>query len=125
MIPINKRKIGVCILLSIVTFGFYITYWACLLVENTRAIQKNDSSCTGEILCLVCVLFYSLFWWFTRGKIVRDKFAEHGYSAIGNEITYLILSICGLAIVSMAIMQNDFNSLHSESTQQIQQSALK
>ena len=125
MIPIDKRKIGVCILLSIVTFGIYQIYWEYLLVKNTRAIQKDESSCTGEMLCLVFVPFYTLFWWFTRGKIVKDKFAEHGYSAIGNEIAYLILSIFGLSIVSMAIMQNDFNSLKSESTQSIQRSALK
>ena len=123
MIPIDKRKIGVCILLSIVTFGIYQIYWEYLLVKNTRAIQKDESSCTGEMLCLVFVPFYTLFWWFTRGKIVKDKFAEHGYSAIGNEIAYLILSIFGLSIVSMAIMQNDFNSLKSESTQSIQRSA--
>ena len=46
-----------------------------------------------------------------------DKFAEHGYTASGNETAYLILGIFGLAIVSMAIMQNDFNSLSFESTQ--------
>ncbi len=125
MIPVNKRKIGICVLLSIVTFGIYQIYWEYLLVKNTRAIQKDDSSCTGEMLCLVFVPFYSLFWWFTRGKIVKDKFAEHGYSAIGNEIAYLILSIFCLAIVSMAIMQNDFNSLRSESTQSIQRSTVE
>ena len=122
MIPINKRKIGVCILFSIVTFGIYQIYWEYLLVKNTRAIQKDESSCTAEMLCLVFVPFYYLFWWFTRGKIVKDKFAEHGYSSIGNEIAYLILGIFGFSIVSMAIMQNDFNSLKFESTQSIQRS---
>ena len=123
MIPINKRKIGVCILLSIVTFGIYQIYWEYLLVINTRTIQKDESNCTGEMLCLLFVPFYSLFWWFTRGKIVKDKFAEHSYSTIDSEIAYLVLGIFGLAIVSMAIMQNDFNSLKSESTHSIQRSA--
>lgn len=125
MIPINKRKIGVCILLSIVTLGIYTIYWEYLLIQNTRAIQKKESSCTGELLCLVFVPFYSIYWWFTRGKIVKDRFAEHGYSAIGNEILYLIFSVIGLAIVSMAIMQNDFNSLKSESAPTVQQSTEK
>ena len=132
---INKRKIGVCILLSIVTLGIYQIYWEYLLVKNTKAIRKDESSCTGEMLCLIFVPFYSLFWWFTRGKIVKDEFTKQGYSAIGNEIAYLILGIFGLGIVSMAIMQNDFNSLPSESTpsestlsessQSIQRSATK
>ena len=124
MIPINKRKIWVSILLSIVTFGIYQIYWQYLLVKNIRAIQKDESSCTGEMLCLILIPFYFLFWWFTRGKIVKDKFAEHGYTASGNETAYLILGIFGLAIVSMAIMQNDFNSICSESTRSIQISTI-
>ncbi len=120
---INKRNIATSILLSIVTFGIYFIYWEYLLVKNTRAIKKDDSSCTGEMLCLIFVPFYSLYWWFTRGKILKDDFANHGYSATGNEIAYLVLGIFGLSIVSMAIMQNDFNSLPSESTKSNQQSA--
>ena len=114
MIPINKRNIGTSILLSIVTFGIYLIYWEYLLVKNVRAIKKDNSSCTGEMLCLIFVPFYSIYWWFTRGKLVKDEFASHGYTATGNEIAYLVLGLFGLEIVSMAIMQNDFNSLPSE-----------
>ena len=119
MIPINKRKIGLCILLSFITFGLYQIYWEYLLVKNTRAIQKNEANCIGEMLCLIFVPFYVLFWWITRGKMVKDKFAEHGYSTVGNEVIYLILSVFGLSLVSMAIMQNDFNSLASERVETI------
>ena len=114
MIPVNKRKVGVCILLSFLTLGIYKIYWAFLLIENTRAVKEDKSSCTGEFLCLLFVPFYSLFWWFTRGKLVKYEFAGHGYKTVGNKIAYLILSIFGLDIISMAVMQNDFNSLPSE-----------
>ncbi|MBQ9413553.1 MAG: DUF4234 domain-containing protein [Clostridia bacterium] len=119
-IDVYKQKIVPCILLSIVTLGIYRIYWTYLLVKNMRSAQENKSSCTKEMLCLVFVPYYSLYWWITRGKILKNKFAENGYTAHGNEITYLILSIFGLEIVSMAIMQNDFNSLPSESAQSIQ-----
>lgn len=122
MVPINKRMIGTCIALSIVTFGIYFIYWEYLLVKNTRAIQKDGSSCTGEMLCLVLVPFYNLYWWFTRGKTVNEKLSKHGYTAKGNEIAYLVLGIFGLNIISAAIMQNDFNSLKSESTHSNQRS---
>lgn len=125
MIPIYKRSIGICIALSIITFGIYFIYWEYLLVKNTRAIQKNDSSCTGEMLCLVLVPFYHLYWWFTHGKIVKDMLTKHGYSVSSNEMAYLVLEICGLNIVSAAIMQNDFNSLKSETTQPNQQNTKK
>ncbi|MGM9598233.1 MAG: energy-coupled thiamine transporter ThiT [Eubacteriales bacterium] len=125
MISINKRKISSCIILSLITLGIYQIYWEYLLVKNTRAIKKDESSCTGEMLCLIFVPFYSFYWWFTRGKIVKDSCAEYGCSATGNEIAYLILNLFGLSIVSMAIMQNDFNSLPSESTNSVQRSAEK
>ena len=90
-------------------------------------IKKDNSSCTGEMLCLIFVPFCSIYWWFTRGKLVKDEFASHGYTATGNEIAYLVLGLFCLGIVSMAIMQNDFNSLPSEvadaSTQSNQRSA--
>ena len=114
MIQINKRSIGVCILLSIITFGIYGIYWLYLLVKNTRSIQKNTTSCTGEMLCLIFVPFYSLYWWYTRGEKVKQEFSQHNYASTGNGIVYLILAIFGLSIVSMAIMQSDFNSLKSE-----------
>ena len=114
MIQINKRSIGICILLSIITCGIYGIYWMYLLVKNTRSIQKNTDKCTGEMLCLIFVPFYSLYWWYTRGEKVRQGFAEHNYNATGGGVAYLALAIFGLSIVSMAIMQSDFNSLKSE-----------
>lgn len=111
----RKRKIFNCILFSILTLGIYYIYWEYLLVKNTRAVQKIDKSCAGEIMCLLFIPFYSLFWWLSRGKIVKDKFTEHGYSTYGNENAYLMLGIFGLSVVSMSIMQNDFNSLPTKS----------
>ena len=114
MIQINKRSISMCILLSIITCGIYGIYWMYLLVKNTRSIQKNTDNCKGEMLCLIFVPFYSLYWWYTRGEKVRQGFAEHAYNATGGGVVYLVLVILGLSIVSMAIMQSDFNSLKSE-----------
>ena len=124
MIQINKRNTAKCILLSIITLGIYGIYWLYLLVKNIRSIQKNTASCTGEMLCLIFVPFYSLYWWYTRGEKVKQEFSQHNYSSTGNGIVYLILAIFGLSIVSMAIMQSDFNSLKSE-THSEQRSTLK
>jgi len=111
VIKINKRSIVGCILLSIITLGIYGIYWMYLLVKNTRSIQKDTYSCTEEVLCLIFVPFYSIYWWYTRGKKVKQSFKENKYTAKGNGVLYLVLAILGLNIVSMAIMQSDFNSL--------------
>jgi len=114
VIQINKRKIGMCILLSIVTLGIYEIYWMYLLVKNNRSLKGNTESCTGEMLCLMFVPFYSLYWWYTRGTRMKYEFVKYKHNASGSGILYLILELLGLGIVSMAIMQNDFNSLKSE-----------
>ena len=118
-VPIIKRKIITSIILSIFSFGFYYIYWVCLLVTNTRAIKNNKSSYTSEILCLIFVPFYSIYWWYTRGIIVEAYMAKQGFFAKGNRFAYLIFSLLGLEIISAAIMQYDFNSLPSINTQQI------
>ena len=112
---INKRSIVTSILLSIITLGIYKIYWKYLLVKNTKTIKNDDSKCTKEMLCLIFVPLYCLYWWISRGKLIQDEFAKLGYSPIGNQIIYLILDLFGLEILSMAILQNDFNALPSES----------
>ena len=76
MIPINKRNIATSIILSFVTLGIYLIYWEYLLVKNIRVIKKDESSCTGEMLCLIFVPFYAVYWWYTRGKTVKEEFAK-------------------------------------------------
>ena len=119
MIPIYKRKIISCIFLSIITLGIYKIYWMYLLVKNTRAMQGDTSKCTKEMLCLLFVPFYSLFWWVTRGHIVSQTFAEHGCSPAGDKNTYLLLNLVGLGFLARAIMQYNFNSLSIEVAQEL------
>ena len=119
MIHVHKRKIWICVLLSIITFGIYYVYWQYLLLKNVKAINKDETKCTKEMLCLIFVPLYPIYWWFTRGKIVRDRAAEAGCSVAGNENAYLLLNIFKLNIISMAIMQNDFNSLPVQFAQEI------
>lgn len=118
MIEINKRSVGMCILLSIVTFGLYNLYWMYLLIRNTRSVQNESSDCAGEFLCYLFVPFYAIYWWYTRGKRVRSAFERYNQHSKTEEIVYLILTIFGLTLVSMAIMQSDFNSFEIQTVQE-------
>ena len=112
---INKKNISECVILSVVTLGIYGIYWQYLLVKNIYSIQRNTNSCAEELLCLIFVPFYSIYWWYTRGEDVKQKLTDQNYNPRSNSIAYLILAIFGLNIISMAIMQGDFNSLISNS----------
>lgn len=98
-------------MLSIITGGIYAIYWMYLLVKNVRALKQDNSSCTGEMLCLLFVPFYALYWWYTRGNDVKSLLDARDYHISSTGTLYLVLSIFGLGIVAMAIMQNDFNAL--------------
>lgn len=111
MIRINRRDIVTCIVLSFLTFGLYAVYWEYLLIKNTKAIKNDPSGCAGEMFGLIFVPLYSIYWWYMRGKAVRDEFEKQGVAVSGNELAYLILRLFGLHLISMAIMQNDFNTL--------------
>lgn len=110
---ISKRSIGMSILLSFLTVGVYLIYWEYKLVKNVKALKNDTSGCAGEMLCLLFVPFYSYYWWYTRGKTVKEEFSARSLSCSGNETAYLLLFIFGLGLIAVAIMQNDFNSIPS------------
>ena len=113
------------IFLSLLTLGIYSFYWKYLLVKNVRAIKNDNSSCTGEMLCLIFVPFYSIYWWVTRGEIVRVEFSRCGLSTCSHEVLFGVLAFFWLEIIAMIIMQNDFNTLPTDSTHSVQQSPKK
>ena len=119
MVRVYKNKVAELVFYSIISFGLYQIVWLYMLVKNTRAIKKDDSNCLGEMLCLMLVPFYPLYWWYTRGKYVREKFNEHGFYFRGNEKLCLVFAVFGLSIVPMAIMQNNFNRSHYKSADPI------
>ena len=110
-IIVEKRNIVSCIILSFITFGIYYIYWKYLLVKNSRILKNDKSDSFGELFCFAFIPFYPYFWWITRGKSTREILTSQGYSINTNEVIFLILAIFGLEIVSMSIMQSDFNSL--------------
>ncbi|MBR0144869.1 MAG: DUF4234 domain-containing protein [Clostridia bacterium] len=116
MIPVYKRKIAPAIVFSFLTGGLWTLFWEYLLLKNTRAVKGDPSSPTGEYLCLILVPLYSWYWLYTRGETVAREFRKRGYPVTGNGKLYLLLGIFGLAIVALAIMQHDFNSLPSAKT---------
>ncbi len=108
---VNQRSIGMAIFMSIITLGIYGIYWYYLLVQNVRVITGSQKGCGGEVACIMFVPFYSLYWWYTRGETVKNEFTKRRYNVSISGAIALVLSLFGLGIIAMAIMQNDFNSL--------------
>lgn len=111
MRTIIKKNILTSIVISILTMGLYAIYWEYLTVKNIRAMKKDDAYLIEEYLCVMFVPFYSIYWWYTRGRYATAELTARGYAVTGNETVYLVLAIFGLNIVSLAILQKNLNAL--------------
>ena len=108
---VRRLKIGLSIFLSILTLGIYAIYWQYVLVKNTKILLKDETGCAKEMICLIFLPFYPLFWWFTKGETLKKTLLSMDVDALGGGWIYTLLGMFGLYIVSMSILQNDFNAL--------------
>lgn len=102
--PITTR-----VVLSFLTYGIYTLCWKYQLVKRTRTMQGDDKGHFLEWLCLVCIPFYAVYWWYSRGKRIKIALTAQGQSSHGKAWWYVALWLCGLEIVALAVMQRDMN----------------
>ncbi len=106
----TPRKIYVSILLSVFTLGGYLIYWKYNLLKNVKTVTSHARRIRTELLLMLFVPFYALYWWYTRGNAVHHALAGQGYPKARRGKTYLLLSCFGLEIICAALMQRDFNT---------------
>lgn len=103
---IRQRNVALCIVLTIVTCGLYSLYWMYCLHQDVSTLSNTQTSAGKAILLMLLTCgIYMFFWMYQQGKLIEQK--RHGSQAV----VYLILSIFGLSLVSLAIMQSDVNQL--------------
>ena len=80
---------------------------------NTAAGETNATSgIVVFLLSLVTCNIYSWYWFYKAGELVnRASGARGGTQDQNRGILYLILSIIGLNIISMALIQDELNKL--------------
>ncbi|MBQ6906080.1 MAG: DUF4234 domain-containing protein [Clostridia bacterium] len=105
---IKKRNIVTAIILSIITCGIYMIYWAIMLAKE--AVSVNDSNDNGLVEILLMIFLPFLGFFLAEQKLAKGCAAK-GIAHNDNSILYLILGIVGLSIVNFAMMQNDLNKI--------------
>lgn len=108
---LKKKSIAGCVILVLITFGFYGVYWKYTLCKKIKILNHDESSCFGEMLCLYLVPFYSFYWAYNRGYKMMDAASKRGVRIANNSTLYLILDILLLNLVVMIIMQSELNNL--------------
>ena len=105
----KEENIAKNVILTIITFGVYGYIWLYRMSRNIKCLNNDKSSSTGELLCLLFVPFYMLYWVYTRAKAIKTQADCRNIQISDGATLYLILSLLGLNIVSIALMQNDLN----------------
>lgn len=105
---IQKRNIGTCIVLSIVTCGIYQIYWAVKVASE--AVKVKDEMDDGLLEILLSVFFAPLGLFLAEKKLYEGATAK-GLALADNSIIYLIISLFCMPIIALALMQNDLNKL--------------
>lgn len=114
---IQKRSIGLCIVLTIVTCGIYGLYWLYCLAEDVNLATARPNAPSGGLVLLLSIVtcgIYSLYWLYRAGDDLDRQRVNQGQLAGHLGILYLVLAILGFSIVSYALMQSELNEYAAE-----------
>ncbi len=105
---IEKRNIGTCVILSIVTCGIYGIVWAVKMLKE--AVQIKDETDDGLVEILLGIFLCPV------GFFMAEKKFNEGCQAKGiphedRSILYIVLGFIGLGIVDFIMMQSDLNKV--------------
>ncbi|TCK90557.1 uncharacterized protein DUF4234 [Natranaerovirga hydrolytica] len=110
----EKRSIGVAILLSLVTCGIYSMYWMYALSKDLIEYngEVGESAGTELLLSIITCGLYFIYWCYKMGQRIYDAEVKSNVAHPNDDsVMYLILGIFGFGIIAMAIMQSKTNAL--------------
>lgn len=114
---IQKRSIGLCIVLTIVTCGIYGLYWLYCLAEDVNLATARPNAPSGGLVLLLTIVtcdIYGLYWLYRAGDDLDRQRVNQGQAAGHLGILYLLLGIFGFGIISYALMQSELNEYAAE-----------
>lgn len=108
---IKERSIVTSIILSIVTCGIYGIIWFIGITDDVATINDDKDFSGGKafLFSLLTCGIYNIYWSYKIGKSISEAKAKNGIPSSDNSVLYLILSICGLGIVTYCLAQDELN----------------
>ena len=107
-----QRSIVVCILLTIVTCGFYSIYWMIKLNDELNDVAGKPEATSGGMVFLFTLItcgIYGYYWYYKMGENVDAVKTSKGLASSNTGIIYLVLGLFGFGIVNYCLMQDTLN----------------
>ena len=111
---LERKNIVTCIILSIVTCGFYGIYWLYCIISDINTISGDPDSMSPIVVILLSFVtcgIYLLFWVYKAGALLDQKAVESGRASESRAMIYLILTLFFLGIVTCVLMQDSINTI--------------
>ncbi len=118
----QQRSILMVILLTIVTCGIYYFYWFYQTTKELTEYSEDYRLSPGLsiVLTIVTCGFYQIYWWDRIADIFISAQQKAKYPRLNdNKILFVVLTLFGLDIINMAILQSDMNQLWEKADQTI------
>lgn len=110
---IQKRNIGLCIFLTIITCGIYGIIWFIMMTDDVRTFRKGDTV-SGGLAFLYSLLtcgIYGLYWNYKMARELYEGEVEAGMPVSDNSVICILLAVFQLSIISWCIIQNELNKI--------------
>ena len=112
--PYFKRGVIRSVALSALTLGVYNIYWLYKTVKAQRALKGYTRGGALELLCLLFVPFYFLYWWYSRGEATKAELEACRSEYKLGGVVFLLASIPFGGVISLALMQRALNIIPEE-----------
>ena len=107
---VTQENIVKNVVLGVITLGIYWFIWWYRVCRRVRLIEGKDPACGTELVCIMFVPFYVIYWFYTRGQRLSDSSKRFGIFIKDSSVLYIVLAIFGLSIVSFILIQTELNT---------------
>jgi hypothetical protein len=110
---LQQKNIALYVVLSIVTCGIFGLYWYYTIATDIYNTNNNISTTPIVTLLLNIVTgsIYGVYVYYKWGQALKETCDEKGIPGEDRAVLYLVLSIFGLGIINMALIQSDINQM--------------
>ncbi|MDR3127894.1 MAG: DUF4234 domain-containing protein [Bifidobacteriaceae bacterium] len=112
-----RRSIGLWIFLSIITCGLCYLVWIALInqdIQDSLEQKSKRSSAAVVLFSLITCSIYTIYWTYVTSTDLENIENNKNLSPRNEGIIYVILSIFGLSIISLALLQNRLNIVSNQ-----------
>ena len=108
-------RIGISILLSIITCGIYLLFWQHkqMKVLNSWLSRREYSFGMWFLLSIITCGIYAVYNEYKMGRGIVEIQEQNNLMVNNVSTICLILTLIGLSIVSMAIQQSEINKFYN------------